>query len=44
MDPARDVQISFDDAGTGGPALVCLTGWCGDRTVFGPLASRNCLA
>src|SRR5262245_22928925 len=43
MNAAATVQprISFDDLGparTGGPALLCLTGWCGDRTVFGPLA------
>jgi pimeloyl-ACP methyl ester carboxylesterase len=37
---ARDVQISYDDEGAGGPTLLCLTGWCGDRTVFGPLAER----
>ena len=34
------VQISYDDQGSGGPALLCLTAWCGDRTVFAPLATE----
>lgn len=32
-------RISYDDQGDGGPALLCLPGWCGDRTVFGPLGA-----
>lgn len=30
-------RIAFDDAGDGGPALLCLPGWCARRTVFRPL-------
>jgi pimeloyl-ACP methyl ester carboxylesterase len=26
--------IAFDDTGAGSPALLCLPGWCGDRTAF----------
>ncbi|WP_068274220.1 alpha/beta fold hydrolase [Aldersonia kunmingensis] len=29
--------IAFDDTGTGAPALLCLPGWCGDRTAFDPV-------
>lgn len=36
-DPAR---VAYDDLGTGGPALLFLPGWCGDRTVFDPLLPR----
>lgn len=32
--------IAFDDRGGGEPALLFLPGWCGPRTVFGPLADR----
>lgn len=32
--------IAFDDRGQGEPALLFLPGWCGPRTVFGPLADR----
>jgi pimeloyl-ACP methyl ester carboxylesterase len=32
--------IAFDDRGRGEPALLFLPGWCGPRTVFGPLADR----
>jgi pimeloyl-ACP methyl ester carboxylesterase len=32
--PAR---LSYDDLGTGEPALVAIPGWCGDRTVFDDL-------
>ncbi len=30
-------DIAYDDVGSGTPVLVCLPGWCGDRTVFEPL-------
>lgn len=30
-------RTGYDDAGAGEPALLCLPGWCGDRTVFDPL-------
>ncbi len=33
-------RITYDDLGTGGPALLFLPGWCGDRTVFDPLLPR----
>jgi pimeloyl-ACP methyl ester carboxylesterase len=31
------MEISYDDRGHGDPALLCLPGWCGDRSVFAPL-------
>ncbi|GAA2358988.1 alpha/beta hydrolase [Dactylosporangium salmoneum] len=31
------LRVAYDDLGTGGPALLYLPGWCGDRTVFDPL-------
>jgi pimeloyl-ACP methyl ester carboxylesterase len=31
--------IAFDDTGTGSPALLCVPGWCGDRTAFDPVRS-----
>jgi pimeloyl-ACP methyl ester carboxylesterase len=39
-----DVAIAFDDEGHGEPALLCLPGWCIDRTAFRdlvPECSRN---
>lgn len=39
-----DLPIAFDDAGSGGPALLCLPAWCENRSVFaslGRLASQN---
>jgi pimeloyl-ACP methyl ester carboxylesterase len=30
----------IDDLGHGDPALLLIPGWCGDRTVFAPLAER----
>lgn len=46
---ATSPAIAFDDAGAGEPALVCLPGWCVDRSVFADLvpacaASRRTLA
>ena len=32
------VPIAFDDQGSGDPALLCLPGWCADRTAFEDLA------
>lgn len=32
------VPIAFDDQGRGEPALLCLPGWCADRSVFAELA------
>ena len=29
--------LAVTDTGTGGPALLLVPGWCGDRTVFDPL-------
>jgi pimeloyl-ACP methyl ester carboxylesterase len=40
MTTASATRIAFDDLGAGGPALVFLPGWCGDRTVFDPLLHR----
>jgi pimeloyl-ACP methyl ester carboxylesterase len=37
MTVATPASIAFDALGTGGPALLFLPGWCGDRTVFDPL-------
>src|SRR5262245_57432957 len=31
-------SIAYDDEGEGGPALLLLSGWCADRTVFADLA------
>lgn len=36
-----DATRGVDDAGTGEPALLCVPGWCGDRTVFDGLAART---
>ena len=30
----------YDDVGIGDPALLCIPGWCGDRTVFDGLVAR----
>ena len=30
-------SLATDDQGTGEPALLCIPGWCGDRTVFDPI-------
>lgn len=38
------IPIAFDDEGQGEPALLCLPGWCVDRTVFTdlvPACSRS---
>jgi len=38
------VAVAFDDRGLGEPALLCLPGWCVDRTVFRdlvPACSRS---
>lgn len=32
--------VAYDDAGVAEPALVCIPGWCGDRTVFAPLVAQ----
>ncbi|MCX5042833.1 alpha/beta hydrolase [Aldersonia sp. NBC_00410] len=37
MTTASAIEIGHDDLGSGAPALLCLPGWCGDRTVFEPL-------
>lgn len=29
--------LATDDVGTGEPALLCIPGWCGDRSVFDPV-------
>jgi hypothetical protein len=36
---ATDTATGYDDLGHGDPALLLLPGWCGDRTVFGPVAA-----
>lgn len=35
------IPIAFDDAGTGEPALLCLPGWCVDRTAFRDLLAAS---
>ncbi len=37
---ARAALSRVDDLGQGDPALLLLPGWCGDRSVFAPLADR----
>ena len=37
MSPTTTTKVSYDDAGTGSPVLLCLPGWCGPRSVFDPL-------
>lgn len=32
------VHPGYDDLGAGTPTVLLLPGWCGDRTVFGPMA------
>lgn len=32
--------VSYGDTGVAEPALLCLPGWCGDRTVFDPLVAQ----
>jgi len=35
MDPRETrLQLSYDDVGSGEPALLLLPGWCGDRSVY----------
>jgi pimeloyl-ACP methyl ester carboxylesterase len=34
------VRIAYDDAGSGETALLCLPGWCIERSVFAPLVAR----
>src|SRR5262245_16272239 len=44
MDVASVARIRIDDVGTGGPTLLFMPGWCGDRTVFDsllPLVARG---
>jgi pimeloyl-ACP methyl ester carboxylesterase len=31
-------HLAVTDLGSGGPALLCVPGWCGDRSVFDPIA------
>jgi len=40
MTTLQTTHTPYDDLGTGDPALLMLPGWCGDRTVFAPMASR----
>lgn len=35
-----EIQIYYDDRGTGEPALLCLPGWCVHHTMFAALAER----
>ncbi|WP_375489949.1 alpha/beta fold hydrolase [uncultured Jatrophihabitans sp.] len=46
---AASLESGYDDTGTGEPALLCIPGWCGDRSVFAGLtaglgANRRTLA
>ena len=41
---ADGIRIDYDDSGSGGPPLLCLTGWCSSRgryDRFVPLASQH---
>ena len=40
MTTLQTTTTPYDDLGLGGPALLMLPGWCGDRTVFAPMASQ----
>ncbi|HET7831544.1 MAG TPA: alpha/beta hydrolase [Gallionella sp.] len=33
------IRIAYDDQGRGEPALLCLAGWCADRSAFADLVS-----
>jgi len=37
---ANGLKIHYDDLGRGEPALLCLPGWCANRSVFRDLAAR----
>ena len=37
MPTTTSAPLAVTDIGTGGPALLLIPGWCGDRTVFDPL-------
>lgn len=37
---ADELTIAYDDRGVGEPALICLPGWCSDRSQFAPLIDR----
>ena len=41
---ADGIRIDYDDEGSGGPPLLCLTGWCSSRgryDAFEPVAARH---
>ena len=38
---ARGIRIVYDDRGRGERALLCLPGWCSDRSVYDPLVARS---
>jgi pimeloyl-ACP methyl ester carboxylesterase len=41
---ADGIRIDYDDEGSGGPPLLCLTGWCSSRgryDAFVPVAARH---
>jgi pimeloyl-ACP methyl ester carboxylesterase len=37
---SRGPTISFDDKGSGEPALLFMPGWCGSRSVFGSITEK----
>ena len=37
---SEGIRIYYDDRGKGEPALLCLPGFCNDRTIFAPLVER----
>ena len=39
--PTRVPPLALTDQGTGGPTLLFVPGWCGDRSVFDGLARRT---
>lgn len=36
---AGDIAVTYDDRGSGEPALLCLPGWCAGRSAFDNLAA-----
>ncbi|HEX5086543.1 MAG TPA: alpha/beta hydrolase [Nocardioides sp.] len=40
MTTLQTVAAPYDDLGAGAPSLLLVPGWCGDRSVFGPLAAE----
>jgi pimeloyl-ACP methyl ester carboxylesterase len=39
--PCGDLKISYDDAGSGEPALLCMPGWCAGRGAFDVFSAKT---